>query len=101
MNEESYHAKVEKLFLDLESILESANPEVDWDINEGLLTIIFPKGSQLILSRQSSLQELWLASPTGAFHFQNTAEGWTTRQGETLTAVLKQLFEQFHIQVNL
>lgn len=101
MNDETYHASIDRLFLDLESILESAESELDWDIQEGILTITLPQGSQLILSRQSSLQELWLASPTGAFHFQASNQEWVTRQGDTLMTVLKKIFEHFHVQVTI
>ena len=101
MNEKAYHAKLDKLFLELEEALEAASPDLDWDLQEGILTITFPQGSQLILSRQSSSEELWLASPTGAFHFQDTEQGWVTRKGESLTTTLQHIFNHYHIQVTL
>lgn len=101
MNEKAYHTKLDRLFLELEEALETASPELDWDLQEGILTITLPQGSQLILSRQSSSQELWLASPTGAFHFRDTEQGWLTKKGESLTAMLQTIFNHYHIQVTL
>lgn len=101
MDEKAYLAKIDVLFLALEEALEAASPELDWDHQEGILTIILPQGSQLILSQQTSMRELWLASPTGAFHFQDTERGWITKQGEDLNTILEHIFNHYHIQVTL
>ena len=35
----------------------------------GVLTVRFDNGSQLILSRQPALRQLWVAARSGGFHF--------------------------------
>lgn len=100
MNEEAYHAKVEQLFLNVEHLLESVESDVETDQQEGLLLITLPEGSQLVFSRQPVLQELWLASPTGAFHFRHSDKGWVTLQGQTLSAILQSIFHHFKISIH-
>lgn len=93
MNERQFQTVSDSVFLSIEEWLEKA---VDLDIESAtnLLTISFPSGTQLILSKQSALKEIWLASPLGAYHFQHTAKGWMTRQDQALFMVIANTVEQ-------
>ncbi len=88
MNEQEFQVEVDRLFLKIEHWLEQYDEELDFEANEGMLTVILPEGSQMILSRQAVLREVWLASPLGAFHFQFSNNDWQTRQAESLLVVL-------------
>ncbi|MGE3318330.1 MAG: iron donor protein CyaY [Candidatus Berkiella sp.] len=88
MNEQQYHQTVDTLFLKIEAWLEDSDEMVDFDSQEGILTITFEQGDCLILSRQAALQEVWLASKQGAFHFRLHQEGWVTKHQQTLAQVL-------------
>lgn len=101
MHQESYETAVEQLFFNLEESLSFAQPEVDWDIQEGVLSILFQDGSQLVITRQSALKEIWMASKLGAQHFQWKGQDWQTLQGEDLMATLKKIFTHYHIEVCL
>lgn len=90
MSREVFHDHIDALFAALEEAWAAAEPPVEWDAQEGVLVVTLPKGEQMILSRQEAMQEVWLASPTGAYHFRMTPEGWVTRQGERLDDVLRQ-----------
>lgn len=101
MNEKVYHAEIDKLFLELEETLETASPEIETFQEEGILKVTLAEGSQLIFSRQTPLQELWLASPIGAFHFHLKQDEWVTHQGQSLKEVLMGIFKHFEITVQL
>ncbi|MFI4938134.1 MAG: iron donor protein CyaY [Candidatus Berkiellales bacterium] len=94
MDEQQFHAEVDALFLEVEKWLEDNNQDIDFESQEGRLTIITPQGSQLILSRQTPLREIWLAAKSGAYHFQKIQAQWCTQQGQTLFALLAQNLER-------
>lgn len=88
MNEQQYHQTVDTLFLKIEAWLEDSDETVDFDTQEGILTITFEQGDCLVLSRQATLQEIWLASKQGAYHFTLHQGVWVTKHQQTLTQVL-------------
>lgn len=82
----------------LESLLErmeacQALEDADMDIIDGVLTLVFQDGGQIILNRQEALKQIWLASPLGPAHFNYNQEqqAWLDdKTGEDLVAVLEQ-----------
>lgn len=94
MNEQQYHQMVDTLFLKIEAWLEDTNEEIDFDSQEGILTITFEQGDCLVLSRQASLQEVWLASKQGAYHFKRVDEMWVTKHHQTLIQTIADCAKQ-------
>jgi len=43
--------------------------DLDIDLIDGVLTIEFEDGAQIILNRQEAAQQIWLSSPEGPAHF--------------------------------
>ena len=99
MKEESYETAIEQLYSDLEEKLSRSDANFDWDIQEGILTVSFEDGSQIVLTRQAALKEIWMASIYGAQHFQFKNNGWITSQGEELLSTIRKIFNQYHIEV--
>lgn len=93
MNEQQYHERVDQLFLAIEQWLEDSSEEIDFESQQGILTILLPSGTPLILSRQAVLQEVWLASSQGAYHFRLEKE-WISTQGEPLLPLLVEIIQQ-------
>jgi CyaY protein len=86
---------LEQLITDLEAI--DALEDVDIDLIDGVLTLGFEDGSQVIVNRQEPLQQLWLASPQGPAHFSlsEDREDWIDeRTGATLYATLSSVLSQ-------
>lgn len=94
MNEQQFHAEVDKLFLSLEEWLEQSSSEIDFESQEGMLMVLLPDGSQMILSRQTTLQEVWLASSIGAYHFRLVSHQWLTAQNQSLLQVIVDVVKQ-------
>jgi CyaY protein len=88
MNEQQYHQIVDALFLKIEAWLEESGEEIDFDSQEGILTITFMQGDCLILSRQAAIQEVWLAGKKGAYHFLQQQGSWVTKHQQTLIQVI-------------
>ncbi|MBS0288976.1 MAG: iron donor protein CyaY [Proteobacteria bacterium] len=94
MNEQQFHETVDALFLRIEEWIEKTNAQLDFELQEGILTIILPAQSRIVLSRQTAMKEVWLASPLGAYHFQWNAGLWQTKQGLSLLNVLAAALQQ-------
>lgn len=57
----------------------------------GLLEMTFPGGSKIVVNTQPPLQELWLASRSGGYHFGWRDGAWRIASGEgEFFAVLSQ-----------
>jgi CyaY protein len=93
MQEPYFHAEVDKLFLEIEQWLEKSHADIDFESQEGILTVSLGEG-RLVLSRQTPAREIWLASPLGAYHFRYTPMGWVTQQGHSLLPVISQIVQQ-------
>lgn len=56
--------------------------DIDTHRTGGLLELVFPNASKIIINTQPPLQELWLAAKGGGFHFRYTNGAWRdTRDG--------------------
>lgn len=53
----------------MEDKLDELDLDIDIDKGDGKLVITFDDNKKFILSRQGSTQELWLAEPSGGWHF--------------------------------
>jgi len=101
MNEQQYHQMVDTLFLKIEAWLEDSDESIDFDSQEGILTITFEQGDCLILSRQASLQEVWLAAKQGAFHFRLEQETWVTKHRQTLVQTIADCAKHAGVTLNV
>jgi len=56
--------------------------DIDTHRSGGLLELAFPNASKIIINMQPPLQELWLATRGGGFHFRYAEGAWRdTRDG--------------------
>ena len=69
LTEARFHDLVDATQQNLEDIFDDSDLDVDVENAAGILTIKFESGKQLIFSRQAPLLQLWLAAPSGGFHF--------------------------------
>ena len=65
--------------------------DIDSARTGGLLELSFPNGSKIIINTQPPLQEVWLATKAGGFHYRWVAGRWCdTRDGSEFIAALSQ-----------
>jgi CyaY protein len=96
MNAPSFSVIAEQVLEDIAERLEDieALEDADIDMIDGVLTVVFEDGSQMILNRQEPAQQIWLASPEGPAHFGQTGSGdeWLNdKNGEELFLVLSRV----------
>ena len=96
MSEAVFHERVDNLFLQVEHILDEAQSDIDFVNSSGLLTISCENKSQIILSRQPSLEQVWLACLAGGLHFKLVQDVWvlTTDSNQTFGQRLTQALQQ-------
>lgn len=78
MTEAQFNQQVDELMFSIEETIDDSGADLDYENSGGMLTITCESnGSQIILSRQAPLREIWLAARSGGFHFnlQSTEEG--------------------------
>ncbi|BBP80565.1 iron donor protein CyaY [Pseudomonas sp. No.21] len=69
LSEARFHDLIDAAQEAIEDIFDSSDLDVDLENSAGVLTIRFENGTQVILSRQESLRQLWVAARSGGFHF--------------------------------
>lgn len=63
--------------------------DIDSQRTGGLLELIFPDRSRIVINTQPPLHELWLASRAGGYHYRHVAGRWVdTRDGTEFHAAL-------------
>jgi CyaY protein len=56
--------------------------DIDTQRTGGLLELVFPNDSRLIVNTQPPLQEIWLAARAGGYHYRHVQGRWLdTRDG--------------------
>jgi CyaY protein len=85
MNESEFNRQIESTLRAIEDAVDASGADIDYDQQGGVLTLEFTSGAKLIFSRQPPLSQLWLAAPSGGFHFSWQDGQWRLPTGETLT----------------
>jgi len=63
--------------------------DIDGQRTGGLLELSFPAGDKIVVNTQPPLQELWLATRGGGYHFRHLEGSWRdTRDGAEFFARL-------------
>jgi CyaY protein len=56
--------------------------DIDTQRTGGMLELVFPDDSRIVVNTQPPLQEIWLAARGGGFHFRHVQGRWVdTRDG--------------------
>lgn len=72
MTDSAFEMRVERTLNDLFDALNAseAADDLDIELGDGMLTVVFEDGAKLIFNRQEAVKQLWLATPWGASHFR-------------------------------
>ncbi|MBL8344115.1 MAG: iron donor protein CyaY [Rubrivivax sp.] len=63
--------------------------DIDTHRTGGLLELVFPDRSKIVINTQPPLQEMWLAARSGGYHYHWDGRGWRdTRDGHELLKML-------------
>ena len=73
----------------VDRLLQGDVIDIDASRTGGLLELRFPDGGTIVINTQPPLHELWLAAPSGGFHFKASGGRWIDgRDGGEFFAVL-------------
>jgi CyaY protein len=78
----------------LDVAADASDADLDWSLNDGILTVDCGAGGKIIVNRHVPNREIWVAAKSGGFHFRNDAGAWRdTRSGEAVETVLSRLLQ--------
>jgi CyaY protein len=94
MLDTEYLTQAEALLNAVEASCDRINDTTDADIDNqrvgGMITISFANKSQIIINLQKPLQEVWMATKAGGFHYKFDSAWRNTRDGSEFFADLSQ-----------
>ena len=98
LSESEFIARADKVLAAIGAALDAAmddsDADLDWSLNDGVLTIDCGDCGKLIVNRHVPNRELWVAAKSGGFHFRADGAAWRdSRTGEELGVALRQLLE--------
>jgi len=104
MNETEFFAQAEQTLEALEDAIDNTEAALDYENNGSVLTIdCEDSSSQVIVSRQLAMQQLWVAAKSGGYHCAWQEQQWQcTTSNESLVQLLDRvLSEQSNEPINL
>ena len=103
LTEARFHDLVDATQENLEDIFDSSDLDVDVKNSAGILTVTFENGKALIFSRQAPLLQLWLAAPSGGFHFDYDEDRsmWKCDKSDELLSEMVERFTKEHAGAEL
>ena len=102
-SESEFVALADRVLEAIAAGLDAADADVDWTLNDGVLTIEDASGGKLIVNRHVPSRELWVAAKSGGFHFRGDAGVWRdTKDGTELgVALVRLLWAQAGVAIEL
>ena len=87
-----FHNELDRIQNAIEDIFDASALDIDIEQSGGVLTVRFSNNSQLIISRQEPLKQLWVAARSGGFHCDSIDGNWFCRASqETLAQLLTRI----------
>ena len=85
MTDQEYMDRAEALLKAVELACDRINESTDADIDNqrvgGMVTLVFPNGSQIVINLQKPLHEVWMASRSGGYHYRFDGQQWMDTKG--------------------
>lgn len=97
MNDTQFHQLADKLSQFIEDGLDNydGDSDIDFEVNGNVMTLSFENGSKIIINRQESMHQVWLASKSGGYHFEYRDDNWfCDRTGRSFIEILTEACTQ-------
>src|SRR3979490_94608 len=93
MDETKFIALAEQALERIEASLEECGVDADVELKPGgVIEIEYADGSRMVINRHAAAREIWVAAPSGGFHFRWDGAAWRdTREGTELFAALSKI----------
>lgn len=106
LTDTEYRAKAEAVFAAIEACidrwLQQDVVDIDTQRTGGLLEMVFPNGSKIVVNTQPPLREIWLAARSGGYHYRLVDGVWrdTRDAGEFFGALSAAASEQAGVSLS-
>lgn len=95
MTDTEFNQLTDETFRKIESVLENADGDIDFELAAGNVLEIDCAGSKIIVNRQSAMHEIWIAAKSGGFHYQWKNGVWrNSRDDSEFYSSLAQMIAQ-------
>ena len=100
MTDSEFLDRAEAALRAVETCCDRINDESDADIDNqrvgGMITLVFPNRSQIVVNLQKPLHEIWVAARSGGYHYKFDGQCWldTKGQGELFESLSRYASEQ-------
>lgn len=94
---------LERIGLALDAAIETSGADLDWTLNDGVLTIECDEGSRIVVNRHVADREIRVAAKSGGFQFRAVDGCWRDARGndELAAALVRLLKAQARIAVRM
>lgn len=76
MNDVEYEALTDAVLIAVEDAFEQLDLDIDTENHGGLLNVVFPDRSKIVINKQPPLQQLWVATKFNGHHFEYRDGQW-------------------------
>jgi iron-sulfur cluster assembly protein CyaY len=92
--ESDFSGVADAVLATIAAAIDESGADVDWTINDGVLTIDCADAGKLIVNRHTPSREIWVAARSGGFHFRAIDGGWrdtrdSSELGDTLSRLMR------------
>lgn len=99
MTETEFDDRISKILDAIEAQSDDWFERLDVDVDSkreaNVLNLIFNNQTPVVINSQAPMRELWVAAPSGGFHYRFNGKSWEdTRGGPDLEAALSEIFSQ-------
>ncbi|MDH5206101.1 MAG: iron donor protein CyaY [Hylemonella sp.] len=86
MTDNEFLDRAEVVLRCIEANCDRINDESDADVDNqrsgGMITLVFPDKSQIVINLQKPLHEIWLAARSGGYHYKFDGQSWVDTKGQ-------------------
>ncbi len=89
MNDSQYHQLADELLEQLQDSIDEIDFDLDYESAGGIVEVIFPNGTKIIVNKQAPLHQIWVATKFNGHHFEYNNGVWIdNRTGAELYELL-------------
>jgi CyaY protein len=86
MTDPEFMDRAEDLLKAVELSCDRINDDADADVDNqrtgGMVTLVFPNHTQIVINLQKPLHEVWMAAKSGGYHYKFDGERWMDTKGQ-------------------
>lgn len=95
MSEGDFYEISDAIFDQIEAWVENTGLDIDVEYGDGVVILNCEiNDTRIVLSRQPSTREIWVAARSGGYHFAQSDKGWYCKTGESLPQLMARVLEE-------